>query len=502
MTDKIIFWLDGFLLNFGLAYNLQKKHDCELYSIIDITNRTKKFFEEQNLVNFQKIWFLHDHIQKNKKIDIDYLKNFEKKYSINLWQLAINERIFYQHNDFYEFSHDEILSILEKECKLYELILDDVQPDFLITSEIALHQQHLFSEICRHRGIKVLILYQSKISNKCIISQKFQKLDFMPELSQISSKKRSFDELLNVIKHTDDTKPLKLYEKNFGGTKLSKLKAGSEYFLKSNNSNIKTHFSYYGRNKSKVLINYVSQSLEAKKRKLFIDKNLEYEIYNNEKFILFTLHQEPEKTLLIEAPFYTNQLEVIRHIAKSLPIGYRLYVKEHFSQALRAWRKISYYKEIIKIPNVRLYHPSSNIEKLIQNSSLVISISGTVSLEAAFFQKPSIMIADMGFLVLPSIQKLTLLEELPMMIRKGLDMKVNSDDLDRYVTILDENSFDFDLPSYMTKELNFFSFDGNFLDTIITDRKMKSFLDQNDSLFTILADNHISKFEKLKQNKI
>ena len=53
MTDKIIFWLDAFLLNFGLAYNLQKKHDCELYSIIDITNRTKKFFEEQNLVNFR-----------------------------------------------------------------------------------------------------------------------------------------------------------------------------------------------------------------------------------------------------------------------------------------------------------------------------------------------------------------------------------------------------------------------------------------------------------------
>ena len=80
----------------------------------------------------------------------------------------------------------------------------------------------------------------------------------------------------------------------------------------------------------------------------------------------------------------------------------------------------------------------------------MISIAGSVALEAVFFQKPSIMIADMGFLVLPSIQKLTSLEELPAIIRKGLDMKVNSDDLDRYVTILDENSFDFDLPSYLT----------------------------------------------------
>ena len=40
------------------------------------------------------------------------------------------------------------------------------------------------------------------------------------------------------------------------------------------------------------------------------------------------------------------------------------------------------------------------------NSSLVISIGGTVSLEAAFYQKPSIIVSDLGFSVLPSIQKL------------------------------------------------------------------------------------------------
>ncbi len=189
MNDKIIFWLNANMLFFGLAYNLQKTYDCKLYAVIDITNRTKKFFEEQNLVNFQKMWFLHDHIQKTNKIDIDYLRNFEKKYSINLWQLGFNERLFYQYNEFYKFTQDEILSILEKECKLYESILDEIQPDFLITSETALHQQHLFYEICRKRGIKVLMLNQSKFAYKCIISQELHKLDSMPDLSKITSKK-------------------------------------------------------------------------------------------------------------------------------------------------------------------------------------------------------------------------------------------------------------------------------------------------------------------------
>jgi len=499
MADKIIFWLNANMLFFGLATNLQKTYDCKLYAVIDITNRTKKFFEEQNLVNFQKIWFLHDHIQKTYKIDIDYLRNFEKKYSINLWQLGFNERIFYQHNEFYKFTQDEILSILEKECKLYESILDEIQPDFLITNETALHQQHLFYEICRKRGIKVLMLNQSKFAYKCIISQELHKLDSMPALSKIPSKKRTFDELLNVLTSTDNTKQLQLYSKNFGNSKSSKLKAVSEYIFKSDNSNTETHFSYYGRSKFKVLVDYLIKSRKATTRKSFIDKYLEYEIYDNEQFVLFTLHQEPERTLLIAAPFYTNQLEVIRHIAKSLPPGYKLYVKEHFSQLLREWREISYYKEIIEIPNVRLYHPSANIEPLIQKSSLVISIGGTTSFEAAFYQKPSIIMADLGFAILPSVQKLNSLEELPLMIRHGLETKVNSDDLDKYLSILDEHSFDFDLKGYESNEANSFRYGGNYHDTIITNEQMKSFLDENQNLFDMLTNQHIKKLNYFKK---
>ena len=502
MSDKIIFWLDAYILFFGLAHNLQKTYDCELYAVVDITNRTKKFFEEQNLVNFQKMWFLHDHIQKTNKIDIDYLRNFEKKYSINLWQLGFNERIFYQYNDFYKFTQDEILSILEKECKLYESILDEIQPDFLITKETALHQQHLFYEICRKRGIKVLMLNQSKLAYKCIISQELHKLDSMPALSKIPSQKRTFDELLNVLTSTDNTKQLQLYAKNFGNSKSSKLKAALEYIFKSDNSNTKTHFSYYGRSKFKVLVDYLIKSRQVTTRKAFIDKYLEYEIHDNEQFALFTLHQEPERTLLIAAPFYTNQLEVIRHIAKSLPTGYKLYVKEHFSQLLREWREISYYKEIIEIPNVRLYHPSANIEKLIQKSSLVISTGGTTSFEAAFYQKPSIIMADLGYAVLPSVQKLNSLEELPFVIRNSFDMKVNSDDLDRYLSILDEHSFELDLKEYEIAEASFFRHGGNYHDTIITDDKMKLFLEQTNPFFEILTQNYISKLEKFKQNKI
>ena len=53
-----------------------------------------------------------------------------------------------------------------------------------------------------------------------------------------------------------------------------------------------------------------------------------------------------------------NQIEVIRHIVKSLPVGIRLYVKESPAGKTREWRKVSDYKEILNIPNVTLIHPS------------------------------------------------------------------------------------------------------------------------------------------------
>ena len=496
---KIIFWLNSFLMYYGLAYSLQKQYDCEIYSIIDITNKTRTFFEQQKLVNFKKKWFLHDYVKNTSfEPDLDYLNNFEKKYSINVWQLGFNERLFYYYNDFYKFTQNEILTILENECKLYEKILDEIKPDFLIIHETALHQEHLFYEICRKRGIKTLILNQSKLGYKCIISQELHKIDFMPHLSSIESKNRDFVQLLNQIKSSDSTKQTKFYAENFAKSKSSKIKAIFEYVL-SRNSNMENIFAYYGRNKFKVLSKYIFYTIQSMRRKKFLDNNSQFKIFDKDKFVLYTLNQEPERSVLIATPYYTNQLEVIRHIAKSLPPGYKLYVKEHFSQALREWRKISYYKEILEIPNVRLYHPSVDIEQLIKKSSLVISIGGTTPFQAAFYEKPSIIFADLGYAVLPSVQKLNSLEDLPNVIRNCFKTKVDSNDLDRYLTILEKNSFDFDFREYEIKEANYFRYGGNLHDTEITEEKMKSFLNNNQKYFRILSTEYIKKLEELKK---
>ena len=102
--------------------------------------------------------------------------------------------------------------------------------------------------------------------------------------------------------------------------------------------------------------------------------------------------------------------------------------------------------------------------------------------------------ADLGYTILPSIQKLDSIENLPNLIRNGLDMTVEANDLDRYLTILDEHSFDFDLKGYEMREANFLRYGGSFKDTIITNEKMKKFLDETENIVNPLVDEYIKKF--------
>ena len=66
-----------------------------------------------------------------------------------------------------------------------------------------------------------------------------------------------------------------------------------------------THYTYFGRNKIKVIFEMISYELTKKYRYSFMEKNLQHEI-DESNFVYFPLHQEMERVLLIGAPFYTK----------------------------------------------------------------------------------------------------------------------------------------------------------------------------------------------------
>lgn len=496
MTDNIVFWLTGQMIHFGIAKSMQEKHDCNLFAIIDIGNEPKKFYSKQQIVKFQKTWFYHDHISpKNKKPDIEYLKQIEKKYNLDLWVLAYNERLFYEFNDYYKFSTDEILSILEQECKLFEEVIEISHPNFLIMEPPNLHSEQLFYEICKSKGIKPLLLGMSRFGYKSFISTEAEKLDHVEESDNFIPS-RTIEELKEYQKQQNLSKNIKEFTKNTLNSRLSLVKSLSN-FLSTKNTNIHTHYSYYGRTKSNVLVRSLIQIFKKKYRQNFIDRNLVKTIEYNTPFIYYPMFAEPERVILIGSPFYTNQLEIIKQIAKSIPIGHQLYVKEHPMMNI-VWRKTSTYKQIIDLPNVVLIHPSVPSEELMKKCSLVISTAGNSALEAIFHGKSSITFADIGLIMIPFVHKVTSINELSTLIKNSLKEKVDPLILNKYVDSVEKQSFDFDYLQAIADYESHFYYGGYLVEVNIKNSQMESYLKKHKSTFDKLADEHIKILKNLK----
>ena len=495
MKNEILFWLDSDFLDFVLAYYLQEKTNADFYAIIAITNKPKKFFKNQKLVDFKETWFYFDYTTKRQtKPDHNYLSAFEKKYDLNLWELATNERVFHRFNHFYKFSTEEILLILEQECRLFEKILDNVKPNFFITKETNQHKDEILYRMCKKIGVKVLMLSQPNVGYKCVISSEPRKFDSTKKLDDIKNNGRSFEEMQNWLHSFSGYEQLKTLSNKFATSRYAKFKAAMN-FLTSDNSNAKTHYTYYGRTKPRVIIHEMKSSLNKRSRQQFMDKNFLTELNYDEKFVYFPLAVDEERNLLIGAPYYTNQLENIRHIVKSLPIDYKLYVKETPSQVTRNWRPISEYKEMMSVPNVRFLHPSVVPSEIYKKTSLVITIAGSASLEAAFYKKPSIVFAEHAYSILPSVYTIESLDELPKAIRISLNKKVNEEDLDRYISLFDEHSFEFDQHGFHTMEHDYFFYGGHLIDVDISDSKMEQFLQTNKSEFEKITNAFLKKLQ-------
>lgn len=489
---KLLFWLNGFLLHFCLAYYLQSQLNADFFGIVDINSNPKKFFKTQKLVNFEKIWFYHDNIKKSyQKPDLEYLANFEKTYKIDLWKLALNERFFYKHNRFYKFHKEEILSILEQELKLYESVLDEVKYDYFLTYDPVFHHQKLLLDICKVRGIKILSVCYTGIKNKIIISENGGTFDLdknslenftQNKIHQSNNEKNSYDS----VWHT--------YLEGKTHKFSNKLIALLAYLRDTDSELTTTNFMYYGKSKFKVIKDAINLEFKRRKNFRFLQKTTTLYPELNISYVYFPMNINEEMNLLHYASYYTNQIEVIRHIAKSIPIDYMLYVKDHIGTGLRGWNEINYYKEIMEIPNVTLIHPHFDNNILLQNSKLVITVRGTTAYKAVKYGKPSIIFGQQPIEIIPSVFKVDSLHNLPNLIQSALNYNVNTTYYEKYEKLLDTRAFEFNMFEYENiRNKTFFSGE-IFSNVIIHQEDMTTFLNKNESMFSNLVNEHLKLF--------
>ncbi|HEX9707027.1 MAG TPA: hypothetical protein VGA24_05245, partial [Steroidobacteraceae bacterium] len=135
-------------------------------------------------------------------------------------------------------------------------------------------------------------------------------------------------------------------------------------------------------------------------------------------YVLFGLHMQPESSIDVWAPFFSNQMWVIELLARAIPPSHKLLVKIHKSDI--ANYSLALLDRMRAFPGVELVRPSADARGLIERADLIVSIQGTMGLEAALLGRPVIMLGDSAVSVFPSAARIGTLDEFPALVRRQL----------------------------------------------------------------------------------
>ncbi|MBI4138619.1 hypothetical protein HY479_00520 [Candidatus Uhrbacteria bacterium] len=165
------------------------------------------------------------------------------------------------------------------------------------------------------------------------------------------------------------------------------------------------------------------------------------------KCIYFPLQFQPEATIDVIAPYFSNQIETARLIAMSLPDDYTLVVKEH--PEMVGLRPPSYLEKIARTPNVKLIDWRIPSDVVIKKADLIVSANSTTLAEAAFYNKPAIQLGNLGTtLKMPHVVKHSDVSTISTTIRERLRADLRTPDYERRLENFVAAAYDtgFDIP--------------------------------------------------------
>lgn len=140
-------------------------------------------------------------------------------------------------------------------------------------------------------------------------------------------------------------------------------------------------------------------------KRLSIDNEKLKSLY---KYIYVPLHYQPEATTLPLGGFFSDQLYMIKKLRSILPDDITILVKEHrsqFNHQLRGYkgRYLEFWDEIMKLHNVLLCPLDADPKKLILDSLLVATVTGTAGWEAIVYKKPCVIFGNAWYKNCPGV---------------------------------------------------------------------------------------------------
>jgi hypothetical protein len=109
-------------------------------------------------------------------------------------------------------------------------------------------------------------------------------------------------------------------------------------------------------------------------------------------FVVFFMHYQPERSSLPEGLSFAQQWLAIRRLSWALPAGWTLVVREHPSMWLHpidiTVRTPGLYRDIASLPNVRICSMDVDTFEVIDRSTAVATLTGSVGFQAILRSRP------------------------------------------------------------------------------------------------------------------
>ncbi len=440
-------------LNLTTYYAFKKQQGITLYDVKDIS---LEFTQKMD----------------SKVYDLEYLEYIEKNYThfkeLNIQLMSSQLTSTYYHNRKYmkEFTFEQRINWLLLNYKNVEYILDDYKPDVIIDCDDAELPRSIINEVAFKKNIPYITIdhprynffklytyhmgigidnyfkeyyYKAMSKDKNDLAKEYEEVDnyrkknsIMPEeYKNTITSQYDKDDLISTIKCLLG-KIIYFYNQDVK-SKNRKLKNSNQLIFPSTLEYLKFYFR-----------------VEIIKRYLYSKNKFFSDPIDGEKYVYMPLHLIPESTTFVKAPFYVNELSVIEAVSKALPIGWKLYVKEH--QAMLGERSLEFYRNVNKLPNVRLV--SINYYKdpkpWIINAQGVITITGTSAYEAAMLGKRAIVFGDVPFALINSITRIHSFENLSELIKEFKPVD-NIHSCASYIYTVKNLGFDFKFKYIMDK---------------------------------------------------
>ncbi|MBZ9577545.1 hypothetical protein KJA13_00695 [Patescibacteria group bacterium] len=403
-------------------YNLAQEFHKKGYQSCVLTG----CYEEYRQLKNQQIYCLYLNnliriLNKIKNIE-EKASQIEKKYNIpSLNNFIFTEKCYCGEKDNYLIKKAIIcFEVLEK-------LLMNLQPKCVIQNQGGEIHRRVLHMIARKRGIPVIYFGESFFPDKMLLHS--DEMNTLTEYKNIPWDEVTDNQKREIEKHIED---------------FVSQKSIFRYFFFKKRTLIEFFRIFLGYVKNREFRN-LRIALRTKFKWYIIDNfNKLFSVFlyqdylKDEKFIYFPLHVPDDSQITIRNPQFYDQASLALYIAKMIPFGYKLYVKEHPGSLISVRDK----RRLNKENSIVLLNPRINSHLVIEKSKAIVIINSTVGFEALHYSKPVIVLGNWNLKGKGITIDVDNIFNLDKAIKFALETRVNPEKIKAFLFSLKESMYE------------------------------------------------------------